>query len=180
MTDPQEHPVWGVYDFYRTARLNVKYYSARLHRIELMNKRIELCIAITAPGSGLAAFSDIIPYLWQVLLFIASVAAIAKPVLMLPKKIKEYESYLSSYRGLAHDLFEISELISQKNEYDQELQSDYRKALKRRKVLAITDPETTHDRALIEKLQAEVNKELPPEKFFVPENTASNHQGERE
>jgi hypothetical protein len=179
MKNSKEHPVWYVYNGYRTARLNVKYYSTRLHRIELMNKAMELCIAITAPGSGFAKlFSDSVPpYLWQVLLFTASVAAILKPVLKFQDKIKKYQSVLNGYRGLEYDLVEIKESISQKQAYDKKLQSDYIKALKRERDLEQDDPETTHDRALIIKCQAEVNRELPPEEFFVPKN---NHQGEKE
>jgi hypothetical protein len=172
MVDRMNHAVWSVYDLYRTARLNVKYYSTKLHRREQLNIGIELIIAVTAPSSAVAGLwfwdTSLGSILWRVLGVAAAIAAVIKPILMLPKQIKAYNEVLTGYRTLGHDLFEIKEMIAQKGKYDKELQADYRKALKREGALAVKDPETKQDKALIRKLVKEVNQELPAGQFFVP------------
>lgn len=47
----KQHLIWEVYDNYRTTRLNVKYYSARLDRFVKWNMAFEIAVAISAPGS---------------------------------------------------------------------------------------------------------------------------------
>lgn len=172
MIDNENHPVWGVYDLYRSAKLNVRYYSARLHRIESTNIGMELVIAACAPSSAIAAlwFWDT-PFgalVWKLLGVIAAIAAVAKPIMMLPKKMKAYNEVLAGYRALEHDLYEIKEIISQNQKYDREQQMDFKKALKRKGVLAAKDPETKKDKKLISKLASEIKKELPVTAFYVP------------
>ncbi|WAK01355.1 hypothetical protein [Methylobacter sp. YRD-M1] len=166
------HPVWGVYDLYRTARLNVKYYSARLDRLETWNLTLELILAITAPSSAVAGLwfwdTEIGSIAWKLLGVIAAVTAVIKPVINLPKKMKSYGEVLSGYRALEHDLYEIKEMVMQNQKYDKEAQSDFRKALKKKGALSATDPETTHDILLVKKFTNEVNKELPVDSFFNP------------
>lgn len=174
MKNQTNHPVWGVYDLYRTARLNVKYYSARLHKVELWNLGMDLVIAATAPTSAIAALwfwnTTIGSMAWKVLGIIAAVAAVTKPILMLPKRMKAYNETLAGYRALEHDLYEIKEIIGQKQKYDNELKTDYKKALKRKGVLVAKDPETKQDKVLIKKLVAEIKQELPVESFFIPDD----------
>ena len=43
----ETHPVWNVYDRFRTTRLNVKYYSARLVCVKKINFIMELILAIS-------------------------------------------------------------------------------------------------------------------------------------
>ncbi len=50
---------------------------------------------------------------WKYLISAAAIAAILKPMLAYPKKIKAYGSILTGYRGLEHDLHEIKIMISQ-------------------------------------------------------------------
>ena len=44
MANNAKHPVWSVYDLYRDARLNVKYYSTKLHRLSEFNLFLEILI----------------------------------------------------------------------------------------------------------------------------------------
>lgn len=101
MNNRIEHPVWGVYDLYRTARLNVKYYAARMHRLEQINFWMELFIAVTAPSSAITGLwfwdTQIGGILWKSLGMVAAVAAILKPLVLLSKKMKEYNEVLSGY-----------------------------------------------------------------------------------
>ena len=170
----ENHPVWAVYDKLRTVRLNVKYYSRRLETIERMNFGMELVLLASAPTSAIAGlwFWDA-PFgkvAWQSLGVVAAIVALLKPLLTLPKKIKEFESVLAGYRTLEYDLMEIKVLVEQKQKYDAGLQSEFKKALQREKALVGKTPET-RERVKVKQLcETEVLQELPKEIFFVPED----------
>lgn len=169
----ETHPVWTVYDKLRTARLNVKYYSKRLTSLERRNFWIEMVLLATAPSSAVAGLwfwaTDIGKIVWQYMGIVAAVAAIAKPPMNLTKRIKDIESVLSGYRTLEFDLMEIKSLVEQKRHYDAPLQSEFKKAMQREKALVGRTPETRENRKLIIACKLEVLKELPKERFFVPE-----------
>ncbi len=168
-----DHPVWGVYDLYRTARLNVKYYSAKLHRAEVTIFWMNLILLITAPGSSIAGLwfweEPAGKIIWQYFGAIAAFVAVLKPLLNLTKKIIAYEELRSGYRTLEHDLHEIKELVSQKRKYDNILQTEFRKALKRKGILVRKEPDSKEERKLKKKCEDEVKRELPPNLFYVPE-----------
>jgi len=169
----ESKPVWAVYDKLRTARLNVKYYCCRLQVLEREDFWIELVLLVTAPSSAVAGLwfwkTDLGRTAWQYLGVIAAIAAVVKPLLRLTKRIKDLESVISGYRTLEYDLREITTLIEQKQKYDASLQSEFRKALQREKILAGKTPETREKRRVKDRCQAEVLRELPHESFFIPE-----------
>lgn len=168
-----QHPVWEVYDLYRTARLNVKYYSALLHKKERLNFILELILLCSAPTSAVAGLwfweSDLGKDIWMYFGIIAAFTSVIKPLLALPQKIKNYESLLSGYRTLEHDLHELKSAIFQKQKYDKIEKADYSKALKRKGSLVSKSSDAREDKKLIGKLTEEVNSELPHNQFYVPE-----------
>jgi len=168
------HPVWDVYDLLRTARLNVKYYSHRLDQIEKQNFTLELIILCSAPTSAVAGLwfweGEIGSVVWKWFGVIAAFAAIIKPLLSLTKKIKAFDSVLSGYKILEHDLSEIKIMISQKQKYDLPAQTEFKKALKRRGSLIGKDPETKHKCDLKKQCEREVLEELPSESFYIPKS----------
>ncbi len=174
MKNRENHPVWSVYDKLRSARLNVKYYSARLHQTERTNLSIEYVLLATAPSSAISGLwfwnSEFGHTVWQYLGVLAAIAAVAKPPLNLTKRIKDYEGILVGYRTLEYDLMEIKTLIEQKGRYDQTLQSEFKKALQREKTLVAKTPETREKKKVKRTCEDEVRRELPPEEFFVPED----------
>ena len=168
----EQNPVWCVYDLLRTARLNVKYYSGKLYKVERNILLMDILLAITAPSSSVAGLwfweDPIGKKTWQYLGAIAAFVAIIKPLLGLPKKLKEYEELRSGYRALEHDLYEIKEMIVHKGKYDKQLQDDYSKALKRKGVLVTKEPDNREDKKLKSKCVEQVNRELPVDLFYVP------------
>lgn len=174
MTAREEHPVWGVYDLYRTARLNVKYYTCKLSRVEHANFLMDVILLITAPSSAIAGLwfweTPLGQGIWKYLGVVSAFIAVLKPSLALTKKIKKYEEVLSGYKALEHDLHEIKELVAQKLKYAQEMQNDFKKALKRKGVLVNKEPGEKVDKKLLACCQREVDTELPADKFFVPED----------
>jgi len=173
MGNSKDHPVWSVYDKLRSARLNVKYYGARLQSIERKNMALEGILLATAPTSAIAGLwfwnTEWGKPTWQVLGVLAAIAAIAKPLLNLTKRIKDYEAVLQGYRTLEYDLMEIKTMVEQKKKYDQPLQAELRKAMQREKTLVAKTPETVESKKVKKICQEEVLRELPPEAFFIPE-----------
>ncbi len=169
----EDHPVWEVYDLYRTARLNVKYYSELLHITERNNFVLELILLCSAPTSAVAGLwfweSSIGHEVWKYFGIIAAFAAVLKPLLSLPKKMKEYESLLSGYRMLDHDLHEIKSTITHKRKYDQSAQAEYKKAMKRKGVLVGKDPDAKEKKKIKQRCEMEVHSELPRDSFYIPE-----------
>jgi hypothetical protein len=166
------NPVWDVYDLYRTARLNVKYYCGRLRVRERQNFVIELVIAATASGSAIAGFtfwaSGLGRAVWQGLSVAAAVLAIVKPLLKLPEKIRQLEETISGFRTLEHDLRKIEISIRQERQYTQEHRTRFGAALERMNDLVSKPGELSEDKGLKTACQAEVVKELPTSRFFVP------------
>lgn len=171
----EQSQVWGVYDLLRTARLNVKYYSARLAFFQRWSFFLELALAITAPSSAVAGLwfwkTSTGQLVWTSLGVAAAFAAVIKPLLQLEKKVGAYTETLAGYRALEHDLFKIKELVVQRQAYDQGLQSDFQKALDRKGTLVSRDPEVATKKKLKQRLTEEVKKELPAAAFFVPEES---------
>lgn len=169
-----DHPVWSVYDKLRTARLNVKYYSCRLQTAERWNFWLDLILLATAPSSAIAGLwfwsTPIGNLVWRYFGIITAVIAVTKPMLALPRKIKAYEGVLSGYRGLEFDLMEIKSMVEQKRKYDKAQQEEFKKAIRREKLLVTMCPETRENNAVKVACEKEVLRELPPDSFFVPVN----------
>ena len=170
--DTKSHPVWTVYDRLRSARLNVKYYECRLQAIERVNFEIEMSLLASAPSSAIAGLwfwqTEDGKYVWQCMGVLAAIASIAKPLLGLTKKIKDYETVLSGYRTLEHDLAEIKGSIEQKQKYDPALQAEFKKVAEREKVLVAKNPETRESKRIKKRCEEEVRRELPVDGFYIP------------
>ncbi len=170
----ENHPVWTVYDKFRTARLNVKYYGRRLNALERLNLGMEFFLLATAPSFAIAGLgfwdTEYGKIVWAGMGVAAAIAAVLKPLLNLTKRIKDYESVLTGYRTLEYDLMELKILIEQKGRYDQAMQTEFKKALQREKTLVVKNPESRESQKIKQICEAEVRRELPPNSFFIPEN----------
>ncbi len=169
----ENHPVWSLYDKLRTARLNVKYYSRRLQDIESLNFWMEFILLASAPSSAIAGLwffeQPLGKIVWQYFGIVAAIAAVTKPLMNLPKHIKEFEGVLSGYRILEYDLMEIKILVDQYQRYDAKLQTEFKKVLQREKMLVVKTPETLYKPKIKRVCEAEVLNELPVSLFFVPD-----------
>lgn len=170
--DRDDHPVWTVYNKLRSARVNVKYFGRRLQLTERINFSIELLLLATAPSSAIAAFwfwdTEYGKHVWQIMGGLAAFAAVAKPLLGLTKRIKDYESLLSGYRMLEYDLGEIKSSIEQKQKYDQTMQSELKKVLQRERTLIAKNPENREIKWIKRRCEIEVARELPTDGFYIP------------
>jgi hypothetical protein len=166
------HPVWDVYDLYRTAHLNVCYYSVKLNRFIWYNFLIEIILAITASSSAVAAlwFWDHIvgEIVWKFLGVISALIAVSKPIIKLTEKIRKYEEVLMGYRSLEHDLYIISVLISQNKKYNEEHRTKFMEALGKSGKLIQQSPEVKIDEKLRVECRVKTESELPSKNFYIP------------
>ena len=86
-----QHPVWDIYDEYRTARLNVKINEYLLSNYKRWNFLVEFILALTA-SSSVASFwfwgSETGQIVWKYLFVITAILAVLKPMLNLSGKIQ--------------------------------------------------------------------------------------------
>jgi hypothetical protein len=148
----------------------MKYYSRRLVRIERWNFGIEVFLALSASSAiaGMFLTSGWGKTVWGAVGALSSILLVIKPILNLPKRIREYETVLTGYRALHNDLAEIKVMITQKGAYDAAIQAEFRRARKRHALLVTKSPETTENAVLKKKCEDEVLKEYPVDSFFVP------------
>jgi hypothetical protein len=166
------HPVWDVYDLYRTARLNIKYFACKLTDLKTLNFWMEFILAITA-SSAVVTFAiwktPAGSMLWQTLSFASAILAVAKPLLNLTEKITKVEEVLTAFRILEHDLKLLEISIRQRRAYDKDLPEKFISAFERMKGLIEKYSENKENKKRKTRLQGEVLKELPASNFFVPD-----------
>ena len=174
MVDRDRHTMWEIYNLWRTAKLNTKYFAHVLSIRMFWAKAMEITIAVTAPTSAVAAlwfwgtcFGSV---LWKVLLIIASVCSLLKPILDLPKKSGEIQKTLSGYKLLCHDLEALIIKVRQRSKFDKELMSEFQEINTRKRVLVAEDPLIKTNRKLAQKFYNEVNFELKDYDFYIPED----------
>ncbi len=169
-----DDPVWVVYDLYRTARLNVKYYAARLESVERWGFWLDLLIAITAPASAVSGIwllkTEIGQEMWKYLAGLAAIVAVAKPLLKLPQQIKLIEQCLAGYRALEFDVEQIVNRIRVERAYSKASQKMLDIAQEKKKKLVCNPPENRQKKALIDRFYKDTITELPETHFFVPEH----------
>jgi hypothetical protein len=161
----------ALWDYARTARLSELYYGARGASLSFWMLVIDIAIAVTASGSGIAgleAFKNgpgagIWPYLAALTAFLA----IAKPLLALDRKARHATQQQSSYRRLLAGLEDLAFDIEQAGELSAEHRQRFQRA---RNVLrqAEAQDDCAVSAATLKPLQARVIAEMPANRLWVP------------
>jgi hypothetical protein len=101
---PHQARVIELYDYYRTSLLNAKYYARRLEQLKLFSIWSDCLIAVAASASfaGFAIWkSDLGKNIFTILLGIAAVLSVLRPIVRIPDKIdrisKLHYGYLELY-----------------------------------------------------------------------------------
>jgi hypothetical protein len=168
----KHHPVWEVYNALRTAKLSETYYTAKLRNAKRNNNFWEVAIAAFVPSSAIAGLpmwtTTYGNYLWGGLILIASLLAIAKPIVNPAATIQSYEASISRYRTIVGNLEELRRDIENKQCYNQELQARFKyiaAAMTRAQEIEPTEP---IDEELRSRLSQRINNDLPISEFYVP------------
>lgn len=173
MAENGDHPVWDVYNEFRTARLNFLYSSCQLKTLLLINNIIEISLAVFASSTIASIWfwkTEIGQYAWQVFGVISAILAIIKPILKLTDEIKKKSEIASAYRELDHDFLLLKILINQTKNYDESLKNEFKTLLKKKGEIVSKYKEDagSPNRRLLNKCFEQVEIELPVCDFYIP------------
>lgn len=167
-----DHPAWDVYNLFRTARLNVKYYSVLATRARQMTVTMDAVLAVAAPGSAVAGIwfwqTPLGEVAWHTLAALAALVAVLKPFLKLPESLQQYEKIVCGYRALEHDLSTLTITIRQDRAYGPAHRAQLEEAQRRKGHLVSEAPTGRVHNRLRKRCRTEVEKELPGETFYLP------------
>jgi hypothetical protein len=174
MAKRRRHPVWDVYDEYRTALYNVKAHTTLIHRINKVSKTIDIALAIFTPSSAITGFfllnTPAGKIVWNTLITVASLLAISKPLLKLDKQEEELVESLSGYTQLCHDLEDLTIKIRRRRRFDDELYAAF-EAIRRKKANLYKRTALIQiSKKKQKQLYDEVIRQQPTNRFFVPED----------
>jgi hypothetical protein len=163
-----DHPVLDVYKEFMTARYNVRYFEKRISTLRRWNFSIEFTVALSVPAiAGLWIWSTTIGSIfWQILIAIAAILSVIKPLVRLSDKIQEVAEVLTKWRVLDGEYQRLSILISQRRRYDREMREQFLKLLDIK--TTIKDPQEEINTKLSEECYKKVGEELPLDSFFIP------------
>ena len=166
-----EKDPWGIYDEYRTARLNVHYYSAQLASARRSGKAVEWILAIAASSSvgGLWLFSTFLGgLLWRGVGGVAALLAVYQVVVRPKERVAALEQRVTLWRGLEFDLDRLVKRIAALRGLPPDVDEQLELILSRKRelVLSYVDPKT--DQKLLAESHGRVNAELPPNSFWKP------------
>lgn len=190
----EDHPVWEVYDLLRTARLNELYYAAKLKTLKRRHWWMEIAIAVTTPAAAAAAgvlegdrsaglkwlpavssivfvdhHREWIVAIWALIAALASFLALAKPFMRLGESIGKVEACHAEYRSIAAEVAEVRSEVRLRHAYIDELQTWFRQIRRRKTYACEREPPEPVDTRLTRKIEARINRELPADAFYVPE-----------
>jgi hypothetical protein len=169
--DNSQHPVWEVYDAYRTARLNFKYLCAKLSFNRRCNFVIEFALALTTSSSAAALWIWNTPLgqtVWKTLIVVSAFLAVLKPLLKLTDRVAHLEEAVAKWRSLEYDLYRIVRGIRRSKAFTQKLERAFDATLDKAHDLDIKTMEPSVNEKLRRKCADAVNREMPAAKFYVP------------
>jgi hypothetical protein len=160
-----------LYNHYRDACLNQKYYGHRYVHVERWNKGVEIAIAIGSATSAIGAWplwqSSVGKVIWAGVAAISTTLAVVKPFINYPEKMKRFERLHMGYAEVMAELREAVNNVQMNRNLSAETLAAHRRTRKILTKLARED-EPNPDRKLIQRLQAEVNKEIPAHSLWIP------------
>ena len=151
--------------------MNVKYLQAIMRRLNRRDFWHEVLIAITTSSAvaGISFWGTVLGgWLWRAIGAVATILSVLKPLLRLRDKIKRTSELLASYHILDFDLNRIRIEIERRKKYEEPLAKQFLKALERKRELVKKDVESSIDDKLRVVCRKKVDREMPPESFYVP------------
>jgi hypothetical protein len=152
-----------IYDDYRTALLNRKYYAKRLATISKCNAIYEGILSLGASGS-IAAWSlwrtGAGEHVWAIFAGFVAVLVVLKPFFRLTHKVEQLTKLHTGYGDLHFDLDRVVREINRTKRLSKECIAAADEALSRFKRLA-HEAEVNPSSRLLGALQQQVNAEVP-------------------
>jgi hypothetical protein len=154
----------AIYDAYRTAYLNEKYYARRLTTYRRWNDTYEAALAIGASGTigswSVWTTTEAGGRVWAVFGGVVALLVVLKPFLQLAQKAERSSKLYIGYKGLRFDLENLVEDIKLGDfVVTQEIKVLFTTAKRRYQTLALDD-EIQPVQKLLDECQTRVNEEV--------------------
>ena len=162
--------VLQIYNWLRTARLNVLYYEESQRNWRWIVRGHDILIALTGASSPIAFWKHsnepIQQQAWFYLTLIAGIAAILKPILRLEKQLVLFTELTTHYCTLYLDLKYLCEDITYARDFSSKHNAQFEHYRQTFRTLGQKEPPQDERKTL--KLQARVNKEIDINNRWFP------------
>jgi hypothetical protein len=175
----------NVYQLQCLSRMNAIYYGLRLSRVQTISFWMEVTIAATASGSGLASIvansADFIGILgqaiWPLVAIVAALFAIVRPIYAPGRKIEAFTRQHQGYQANYFALKKLAFAIRQENTITSEHRRRYDTCFDRHVQLS-TDGKSSEDEVapndrFRKEAEARTRAELPSDRFWWPSDAQS-------
>lgn len=159
-----------LYDSYRTALLNRKYYAHRLLVYQRWNLILELAVAVGTSGAiGAWAIwkQGVGRNAWAFLAGLAALIAVVKPIIQLPKRIERYSKLHVAYSELYQDIDRLVSEVKLEKLLTKEMCKSVRLAAERHYKLELED-DPKPVKHWVQRFYDEVNREIPASTLWMP------------
>jgi len=174
MKQRKRHPVWDVYDEYRTTLFHVKEHRQRIDNLTRFKRWTDIALAVFTPTSAITSFlfwnTQIGRVAWNVLVSCSAIMAIAKPLLKTDEEIQRVIRSLGGYTMLRHELEDLRIKIRQEGSFNEPLKSEFARIRSNKAKWYRHTTLISLSKRQREKLFNEVLTEAPVNRFFVPED----------
>lgn len=167
-----DHPIWDVYDEFRTARLNVRYYEMQVSSLRRRNLLIELVLGLSV-SSGVAGLwlweTAVGGIIWKILVSVAAFLVVIKPLVRFSDQVQKKSNILMSWRLLDDGLRQFTISLKESGKYDNGIRNRFHALMENKSTIVKNEPTERMDEKLRTKCFHQVNQELPVDIFFIPE-----------
>ena len=133
---------------------------------------VDVIIAIAAPTSGVAGLaiwqSSVGKEFWAWIPTLATFLILYKAATKTTARLKELEKRVTAYQSLIFDMKEIADKVHVERKFSAASQKLYESA-QRRYGAVFRMPPDKMDEKLLQKCQREVEREIPADSLFIPE-----------
>jgi hypothetical protein len=170
MNDVNRGRLTQIYDAYRSALLNRKYYGCQLDFYRKLNRTTDIVLAIATPGmvGGWAIWHTTTGQtLWAVIAGGVSLLAAVKPIFNWPKEIDRYSRLHAEHSVLFYTLKQLVEDIETSRAITPQMEKRFNEVRARHAQLSKDDDVKPHKRLAI-RCEKEVLQEIPADRLWVP------------
>lgn len=159
-----------LYNDYRDALYNKKYYGCRLDQCRKWNMGLEILLAVGTSSAigGWAIFKEETGVkIWALLSALSTLIAVLKPIINVPEKIERYTKLYTGHGSVHFDLEQIVRKIQETKTLTAEMLAARDNAIARRKDLDPLD-DLVPNKQFAERCYVEVNAEIPTNALWLP------------
>jgi hypothetical protein len=159
-----------VYDCYRRALLNKKYYADRLEHTKKWSTTME-CLVVIGTSGAIATWAvwrtSAGQIAWAIITATATVIAGLKPILKFPDRVEKYTKLVANHFALFDECDQLVQDIRTRGEFTDQMWKTFQETQNRSRKLGLDDDPRPLPR-LVEKFTAEVNREIKSEDLWWP------------